>query len=206
MRNPEPADWFDIAETSFGSDETGGPETVTCAVRHVGEDGGIDEPAAPIWSHYGLAYRPPAPDGADVCQALCQTIGGKRSVTATRDLRAADVHGALNEGDVALWSVGKNMLRLNANGGVSLLLRGDTDASIGIEPDGAILFANRWGSMSLDGDGFKVVTADGGALVLNSKVFQALAQLGDLEVGALKTHAAASAPLTPTSAAPNVLV
>ena len=54
---------FDVFSSSFGTDASdGGPEIPTVSLRRAGEDEGSDQDEADIWSAYGFAYRPAAPD------------------------------------------------------------------------------------------------------------------------------------------------
>lgn len=191
------ADYYDVPESAFDNEPTGGKQQVaSCNLRLAGEQDGTDEKKAEMWGHYGLAYRPAAPSGDDRCQAMAVLVSGKRVVTSTRDLRGASCHGALNAGDVALWSVGKNTLRLNADGSCSLLKQGDTaDSGISIEKDGAIRLFNQWGSISLDSDGLTIVLASGEALQLGGGAFQALATQGFIRAGVVGLGPAPSKPL-----------
>lgn len=190
-------DYFEIPETAFDSDPTGGKQKVaSCNLRLAGEQDGTDEKKAEMWGHYGLAYRPALPVGDDRCQAMAVVVSGKRVVTATRDLRGADCHGALNAGDVALWSVGKNTLRLNADGSCSLLKQGDTaDSGISIEKDGSIRIFSPFGMMTLDENGWSFFTASGQAMVLNKEAFQVLAPQAFLQAGVVGLGPAPSKPL-----------
>lgn len=170
-------DWYDISETKWGSSDTGGEaEVVTCTLRAVGESEGQVELAADVWGAYGLSYRPASPKDGAVCQAVCYTAGGKRHVIATRDTRGGEIHGALNDGDMCMWSVGKNMLRCNADGAIAMIQRGLTDdarldARVGIEPDGTIVLSNEFGQAELGANGFVVTLASGEQFQIGPGVF-----------------------------------
>lgn len=190
-------DWCDCFDSHFGADETnGGPEVATADVRLVGSTDGAYATGCELWAHYGFAYRPPDPDGDKRCQAIVYDAGGTRIILASRDVRGADSHGALNKGDVALWSTGKNTFRLNAGGGISMLQQtDDADASISIEKDGTIILANRYGAMSLGADGFTVTLATGEQIALGEAIFQAFAPQGFVRCGVVGLGPAPSKPL-----------
>jgi hypothetical protein len=197
---------FDIIASLWASATTGGEvEASTVDLRAAGEKDGLDEREAEIWSHYGLAYRPPAPDDKHTCQALTLPLAGRRAVVATRDTRAADAAGALNEGDVALWSVGKNAVRVNADGSMALLLQGEsTDAMISIEKNGAIILRNEWGQLELGPKGFQVLTTDGASIVAGQGKCQMMAPQCLIAGGSVGLGVAPTTPLTfaPASGVP----
>jgi len=208
-------DWYDISETKWGSSDTGGEaEVVTCTLRAAGESDGQVELAADVWGAYGLSYRPASPKAGAVCQAITYTAGGKRHVIATRDTRGGDIHGALNDGDVCLWSVGKCMVRCNADGAIAMIQRGLTDdarldARVGIEPDGTIILSNEWLQIEAGKNGFVVTLATGEQLQLGAQFFQAVAAQGFMRTGVVGLGPAPSKPLTTGSGAavpiPNIL-
>lgn len=76
-----------------------------------------DDETAPVdwWQHYGFVSRPP--EGSE---ALLLRFGANVFAVASRALAAAGIFGQLSAGDVALFSMGKNAIRLNADGSVSL--------------------------------------------------------------------------------------
>jgi len=169
-------DWVEVSESNWGATATdNGPAIATASIRLAGETDGQDQTNAEIWSHYGFSYRPSKPSAGGKCDAIAQHVAGKRIITATRDMRGAVCHGALNEGDVAMWSTGKNTIRCNADGSIALLQQGaSTDAGISIEKDGKIILFNQWGQLELGPNGLIVVTKGGSALELADDHFQVL--------------------------------
>jgi len=197
-------DWYDISETKWGSSDTGGEaEVVTCTLRAAGESDGQVELAADVWGAYGLSYRPASPKAGAVCQAITYTAGGKRHVIATRDTRGGDCHGALNDGDVALWSVGKNSVRCNADGSIAIHQIGsEVDAGISVEKDGTILIFNEFGQIELGKNGFQVFTKDGGAIALGNGSFQTISKTAAwLRSGSVLLGPSPTKPLTTGSGA-----
>lgn len=160
-------DVHDITDSKWSNDATGGKEEiVTCSTRSAGETDGVDGQDAEIWGQYGFASRPAAPDGESRCQSLVFDIGGRLAVLATRDLRGADNHGALNPGDVAVWSVGKNVMYCKADGSCGIRQIGkEADAFLAIESDGAVLAGNQWGMFQIDQSGPALMHADGMASI-----------------------------------------
>lgn len=191
---------FDVFSSSFGSDASnGGPEIPTVSLRRAGEEDGSDQDEADIWSDYGFAYRPAAPDAKGATQVVADFVAGRWSVIASRDTRGADIYGALNEGDVAVWSIGKNAVRLNADGSISLFKQGATvDSAVAIGDDGAITLLNEWGVVQLGSDGFSVTLASGQMLSLGPDGFNVSAPSAGLSVGAFSFGAGASTPLAVT--------
>lgn len=206
--------FFDIAGSNFSAESSGGEAEVTTAdLREVGEENGVDVSAAELWAHYGLAYRPPASAGKNRCQALAVPIAGGRAVIATRDARSSEAAGALNDGDVALWSVGKNAVRVNADGSIALIQQGaSTDAMIAIQKNGSIVLSNQWGQIELGPKGFLVVTADGCSLKAGQAQCQMLAPQCFVTGGVVGLGVAPAAPLTlqpltgVTKPAPNIFI
>ncbi len=191
-------EFTDVAESQFGNDATDGKEEiVTCTLRYAGETDGQDELAAEVWCQYGFTSRPAAPSDSGKCQALTVDAAGKRIVVGSRDLRGADSHGALNAGDVAMWSTGKNSIRCNADGSIAIHQIGESiDSGLSIEKDGTILIFNEWGTIELGKDGFKVLTASGtSSLELAPDHFQAMAPQGFLRCGCVGLGLAPSLPL-----------
>lgn len=191
---------YDIFSSAWGSDSTeGAVQIATAALRRAGEEEGSDGEDAEIWSHYGVSYRPPDPSDDKSTQALTLEVAGRPVIFATRDVRGADIHGDLNAGDVALWSIGKVCLRLNADGSISMFKQGATvDSAVAIGDDGAITLLNEWGVVQLGSDGFSVTLASGQMLSLGPDGFNVSAPSAGLSVGSFAFGAGASTPLAVT--------
>jgi phage gp45-like len=77
-----------------------------------------DETEPAEWGeHYGFATRPPAD-----CEHFAIRAGASIVSIASRMLSALAKAGKLSEGDVAIYSIGGNVIRLNANGSISCLV------------------------------------------------------------------------------------
>lgn len=188
---------FDVFSSSFGTDASdGGPEIPTVSLRRAGEDEGSDQDEADIWSAYGFAYRPAAPDAKGATQVVADFVAGRWSVIASRDTRGADVFGALNEGDVAVWSIGKNAVRLNADGSISLFKQGESaDSAVAIGKDGVISLMNEWGMIQLGPDGFSVILASGQGFSLGPEGMNVIGPTCAIQCGAIFLGVGASVPL-----------
>jgi len=166
--------------------------------------GDQDSESAPAdwWQHYGFLSRPPV--GAE---GIFMRLGANVVTIASRALAAAGIFGQMSVGDVAIYSVGKNVLRLNADGSVSLMrltksgkhviaiMTKDDKVQVLIPP--ATVFEMTPQGITLKGD---TITIAG------SKSVQIIGPQLNCAVGVNKLHIGASLPLVPTSAAPNVFV
>ena len=88
------------------------------------------------WQHYGFASRPVAGS-----ESLIVKIGSEAYAIASRTLAAVKAYGQLGEGDVALYSVGKNLLKLAKEGSMTILVPAPGDKQIVIHissKDGSI--------------------------------------------------------------------
>jgi hypothetical protein len=150
-----------------------------------------------VWQQYGFTSRPAAPDGDGKCQALTANIRGMRAVVATRDTRGPASHGALNAGDVALWSIGKNAVRCNADGSIALLKQGaEEDSGIVIDKDGALSIFTPFGIIQLNADGFAVILKEGGvSLSLSPKDITLLGPKCSISTGTVALGVGAAVPL-----------
>ena len=192
-------DWYDVSESHFGADPTGGAEEiVTVDLRAAGEQDGTDANAAEVWAGgYGFTSRPAAPDGDKACQAIAVDAAGKRIVIAMRDTRGADAHGALNAGDVAMWSTGKNAVRCNADGTIAALQQGEsTDAGWIFEKDGSFKLFGPFGQMELGPNGFVVTLATGEQFAIGGSALSLVASTVALQAGTIALGVGASMPLT----------
>lgn len=116
-------DFLDIARTDLLGDAK---DIVGAFFKSPEKDPNDDIPDSAIstetepaewWQHYGFASRPPKN-----AQGLILRAGASFVALASRVLEAAKVFGKLKDGDVAIYSIGGNVLRLNADGSVSLLV------------------------------------------------------------------------------------
>lgn len=157
------------------------------------------------WQHYGLLSRPPS--GAE---ALVLRVGGQTFGLASRMLSAIGF-GKLGEGDVALYTIGGNVIRLNANGSISVLVptANGKQLVVRLDPKGAgeIKVVNGAG-MAMEFSEANGLTVNAGQrdVTIACKNFQVVAQAANLNVATLKTWAGASAPLQASSTAPAVFV
>jgi phage gp45-like len=78
-----------------------------------------DDESAPVdlWQHYGFLSRPPPKS-----QSLVARVGANVFAIATRAVSAIKVFGQLGEGDVAVYSAGGNVIRLNHDGSISVIV------------------------------------------------------------------------------------
>lgn len=208
----------DIYESQWGTATTNGEVSITsCSTRQAGEEDGVDTPDVEVWPCYGLSYLPKRKDNDGQCQALTLKLGSQKMIVGTRDSRAQLAHGDLSEGDVALWSVGKNCVKLNSDSTIAIIQRGDPyDASILCEEDGTWKFANQYGVLELGKNGMVWVGADGGVAqfskkqhLISGESFQANTGTCSLGVGA--TVPLVSIPTLPSGFAspkptPNIFV
>jgi phage gp45-like len=143
----------------------------------------ISEPSE-WWQHYGFVSRPP--DGAEY---LTLRVGATIVAFASRALAFADAYGKLGKGDVGLYSVGKNTLRLAAGGSISMLVPDARGKQIvfRIDPQGSfkVMLGNGFFLELSEENGFAVSTPDknvnlagkdiivtGNSLINNSGVLQ----------------------------------
>ena len=173
---------------------------------------GEDE-TAPVdwWQHYGFVSRPPKD-----AEALLARFGANIFAVASRLLAAASVYGKLSEGDVALFSIGGNTIRLNADGAVSILVKSESGnmsvirlspgsgeekgANLKVLVDPGLVFEMSKENGIVMNAGDKDVTIAGKAVNITAM------QLNN-NVGLNKLHMGAVSPLiTPTAAAPNVFM
>lgn len=154
------------------------------------------------WQHYGFASRPPK-----AAQFAAIRLGDSLVAFASRVLEAAKVFGQLGDGDVAIYSIGGNTIRLAASGAVTLMMKGPAGKSIfaRLSPKngGEFHFANE------NNDTVHLTKADGLAINVNDKDvtircknFQVMGQQANLYVGVLKTSATAGVPFAGGPAMP----
>jgi hypothetical protein len=159
------------------------------------------------WQHYGFISRPPV--GAE---AFIARVGANAIALASRAIAALGVFGKMSDGDVALYSIGGNVIRLNANGSVSVLVKTANGKQwvARIDPKGG-------GSLKvLNGSGMAIEFSDEQGFVLNAGskditlacgTFQVLAGQANMNVGSIKLHAAAAKPMVAgANTAPSVFI
>ena len=190
---------FDVFSSRFGSSATdGGPEIATCDLRLAGEEDGSDAEDAEIWSHGCLIYRPADPDADGSCQVVTARIGDHNVILASRDLRVGKYAPALNPGDCALVSTNRAAVIVSGNGSVRMFRSGETvDSYIEIAEDGALLFGNQWGAISLNANGFSVTLSSGQVFCIGPDGATLQAPMIALRGGGLMLGATASKPLNP---------
>lgn len=158
------------------------------------------------WTPYGLYCRPP--DGSE---SLVVRAGDAFIAIASRVLGLKDLVGKLSPGDVALYSMGGNVLRLNADGKVSLLVRTKNNKHFVavVDPKGSGTFK------AMNGAGMCVEMSEENGIVLNAgdknitlagKNIAINGMSLNCNVASNKTWMGASSPLVPTSAAPGLFV
>ena len=151
------------------------------------------------WQHYGFLSRPP--NGAE---ALIARIGAQTFALASRYL-AAKAFGKLNEGDVALYSVGNNILRLNANGSISMLApdKKGKQMIMRLDPKGEItlMLGNGTIIQMSESSGISMLAQTGNiTLAAPAGSVQVIAQALNNMSPVLKANAVAAKPLTPATA------
>ena len=99
------------------------------------------------WQHYGFLSRPPAGS-----EALVMRIGAQAFAIASRALAASGMFGKMSDGDVAMFSVGGNVIRVNANRSISVLVPTDNGKQMVARFD------------PKKGGSFKMLTGDGLAM------------------------------------------
>jgi len=153
------------------------------------------------WQHYGFASRPPSGAEALVIRAGQQVFG-----LASRALAALGVFGKLKEGDVALYSMGGNLIRLNANGSISVLVpqKNGKQMVVRLDPEGTIkgLVAPSY-AFEFGKDGCVINAADKD-VTISGKIVTISAQAFINNSPVIKLNAAAALPLLPTSQNPGV--
>lgn len=154
------------------------------------------------WQHYGFVSKPPK--DADM---FILRLGRFVASIATRAVDHAKTYGLLSDGDVGLYSVGKQLLRLNADGSSSFLkeTKNGEHLLIQISADDEIKIVHPAGAyveISKDRMVFKHDTAPI-TIASGVKVQIVAPQLINL-VGSNSLSVAAVKPLEPSSTAPNV--
>lgn len=115
----------------------------------------ISEPSE-WWQHYGFVSRPPK--GAEY---LNMRVGATIVAFASRALAAADAYGKMGEGDVGLYSVGKNTIRLAKSGAISMLVPSNgKQIAFRIDPNGSfkVMLGNGFFLELSEENGFAVST------------------------------------------------
>lgn len=155
------------------------------------------------WQHYGIMSRPP--DGSE---ALIARVGAQSFAIASRFLGATGF-GKLNAGDVALYSVGKCAIRLNANGSISVIapdLRGK-QMIMRFDPKGEItmMLGNGFIAQLSEANGF-VVNVPNKDITLAGRNVNIVAQALINAAPVFKANAAGAKPLAADSLNPGIFV
>jgi hypothetical protein len=188
----------DVFASMWGDADTGGAgEVVTVELRDAGSTDGQTGDAVEVFGQAPLLYRPAAPTKDGTCQVLTLEVGGRKIAIGSRDPRATQASGALNEGDVAVvCPTAKNALRLNADNSISLLQQGEeADAFLRFETDGTFLAGNRWGQIELGANGFHVHLVSGEVLSIGDGQAILQATAGILNCGSIRLGTTAAVPL-----------
>jgi len=147
-----------------------------------------------MWQNYGFISRPPA--GA---QALIARVGANIFTLASRALAAIKVFGQLAEGDVAMYSEGGNVIRLNKKGDATILIPTESGKQL------VVHFSNK-GNGSIKAivpPGIAIEVSEDNGILLNAgekdvtiagKQVQIVAQMFVNESGSVKLHKGAVAP------------
>lgn len=156
------------------------------------------------WQSYGLASRPPT--GA---QALMLRAGDVMVGIAARIAAAKEIIGLLSPGDVALYSSGKNLIRLNANGSIAIRAKDkkDRDMVAYVDPKGPsvkVVVADM--AIEVSEENGIVLNAGNRPITLAGSTIQLNGQSLNCNVPTSKLHMGASMPLQASSAAPGVFV
>jgi hypothetical protein len=168
----------------------------------------IDESEpADSWQDYGFISRLPA--GAE---ALVYRFGQSLYTIASRALAAATVFGKMKEGDVAIYSIGGNVIRVNADGSVTILAPdGKNNMVFSMSPKRhaiTLMTAGGRGIIISDDDGITIHGGDKEVTTYSQKAIQNIApEMNDM-VGTHSLHVGAKRPLNAATVAaggaPNV--
>ena len=158
------------------------------------------------WQHYGFASRPPV--DADVMKF---NLGRLVVGLASRALATAKVYGLLGDGDVALYSTGNQVLRLNDDGSVVLMKETSNGEHlvVSISKDDLIQVVHPDGAyFEMGGDDGIVMKHNTKKVTIASGVMvQIVAPSLVCAVGANKLHVGAVKPMVATqNTAPNVWI
>lgn len=156
------------------------------------------------WQSYGVASRPPT--GA---QALLLRAGDVMVGIAARVSAAKEIIGLLSPGDVALYSVGKNLIRLNANGSIAVRAKDKKgrDMVAYVDPKGpSVKLVVSDMALEVSEENGIVLNAGNRPITLAGMSIQLNGQSLNCNVPVSKLHMGASMPLQATSTAPGVFV
>lgn len=160
--------------------------------------------SAPVdwWQHYGFLSRPPAD-----AETLALRVGSQVFGIASRALAAAGVFGKMSEGDVAVYSIGGNVIRLNANGSISVLVPTANGKQLvaRFDPKGA-------GEIKIvNGAGMAIEMSEASGVVINAgqkdvtiacKNFQVIGTATNLNTASVKLGITGGKPLVGPGTAP----
>lgn len=160
--------------------------------------------SAPVdtWQHYGFVSR--LPKGAE---ALVMRFGQSAYAIASRALTAAKVFGSLGEGDVALYTSGGNVVRLNTDGSITMLSpSGSKQHVLHINKDGLKFVTAHGIAFEIsDKNGFYVNAGDKDITLATTGNVQHVAKQQLDHVGVHYLHAGAKLPMAGGAATPTAL-
>jgi len=162
--------------------------------------------SAPIdwWQHYGFLSRPPA--NAEV---LALRVGAQVFGIASRALASVAAFGKMGEGDVALYSIGGNLIRLQANGAINVLVptKNGKQLVVRLDPKGAdeIKIVNGAGmAIEFSEENGLVVNAGQKDVTFACRNFQVIGAATNLNTASVKLGVSGAKPLVGTAASPQV--
>lgn len=159
------------------------------------------------WQHYGFVSKLPKNADAEVFRLK---LGTWAIALASRVVSTIGVYGQLSDGDVGLYSTGKQVLRLNADGSVSLikLCKSGQHLVVTITKDDAIQLIHPDGPrVHIDGKQMTLTHPTAPVTITSGVAVQIVAPTLALGVGVVKTHVGATKPMVAgANAAPNVFI
>lgn len=159
------------------------------------------------WQHYGFVSKLPKNADAEVFRLK---LGTWAIALASRVVSTIGVYGQLSDGDVGLYSTGKQVLRLNADGSVSLvkLTKSGQHLVVTITKDDEIKVVHPDGPyFEMSKSTLTMIHPTAPVTIHSGVAVQIIAPTLVQEVGVVKLHAGASKPMVAsTNTAPNVFI
>lgn len=125
------------------------------------------------WQHVGFWSRPSPPTNSTCAQAFAVRQRDRDCVIATRDLRTTGIYASLQPGETCVFAGGADGLAqgrclLKANGNVTMYtadgnVAGGQSVAIQCNSDSTINLASKYGSATLDANGWTLLAAGGKA-------------------------------------------
>lgn len=164
----------------------------------------VAEPAE-WWQAYGFVSNPP-----EGVEALVMHVGQTVAAFASRYVAGGSIFGKLNKGDVAVYSIGKAMLRVNADGSIALMRIAKSGQPIMLQltaDDKVQVLGPNGSALQMATDGV-TLNAGNAPLTLSSNVgVQIVAPALLNKVGLNSLHVAGAKPMIAgQNTAPNVLI